>query len=52
VIVNVPPGAVAAGDEVDLTVRPCHNGQFILPKATILPALFTSSEHLLISSRM
>jgi len=24
---------VAAGEEVDLTVRPCHNGQFILPES-------------------
>ena len=30
--INVPSGAVAAGEEVDLTVRPCLNGQFILPE--------------------
>ena len=32
VTVNVPSGAVAAGKAVDLTVRPCLNGQFILPE--------------------
>ena len=32
VTINVPSGAVAAGEEVDLTVRPCLNGQFILPE--------------------
>ena len=32
VTIKIPPGAVAAGEAVDLTVRPCLNGQFILPE--------------------
>jgi len=32
VTINVPSGAVAAGEEVELAVRPCLNGQFILPE--------------------
>lgn len=32
VTVNVPSGAVAKGEKVDLTVRPCLNGRFILPE--------------------
>ena len=32
VTINIPRGAVAAGKEVDLTVRPCLNGPFILPE--------------------
>ena len=32
VTVNVPSGAVAAGETMNLTVRPCISGQFILPE--------------------
>jgi len=32
VTVNVPSGAVIAGKRVDLTVRPCLHGRFILPE--------------------
>ena len=32
VTVNIPHGAVATGKDVDLTVRPCLDGRFILPE--------------------
>ena len=32
VTINIPSGAVATGEAVDLTIRPCLNGQFILPE--------------------